>query len=948
MNLRALWTAVLAGGLLLAPGLIPRGIAASTINPNLPPLGQPYNPAPIQRNFQAAITDVNGLQSMNAGPSAPSAPGLGTLWLNTGVTPYRLSTWDPTTATWVPMAALSASTGQWIPPVGGGTPPSIVSAATTDLGSVPNAAVTVTGSQVIASFGSSTPAGVLKFLTFTGAPTLRYNASLMILPNNTDLVLGAGESTIAVSLGAGAWQVTNIATSRVSLGWGPIISLTDPAYGGVSGDTGDNSAACHAALAALASTGGTLLIPQGTFRFIAPCAGTMTSTGPISINIVGQGSDVSVLHFTNAGDGLTITYDGAQNSAHFRDLSVTTSVAGAGKGINLVQGTATIANPANSAQSDFYRTTIRGADCYGCSDYFSTGLNVAGVSNVNTDGLNLVGAGSMPSGSVGINLIGTSTAQTVAINVNKSTINYFHDSIVYGNYVQGVTLSQVNAVAVNVVNVTATNGPDQLTIADSQFYATGTTIIDSFGVPGLSIHHNVFTLGTGASAINLIKYYACEIGGNSIFGSGASGGNVGISIAAPTVAVGCTMSANVIQGFTTGVLFGAASANNVLSPDNIFVVNTTDVVNNGDASNLVLRAPNTTSSMAAYNFYDTDLGGSHGSLFRTAGVNYLYDSVNANVLAYGDGVAIGTTGGLKGIGTLDVSAGIYDNGTDPTGTAGSGYVRATSPVLVTPTIDGGLTSSVTEDLATGATDNRPNNFASALSASAPTSNIWENFFSSVTLTSGTANGEINLVHPYLQVNSGATAAQAEAFESSMLNSGTIGTYVGDLAIVNNTSAATITGSLFGAKYQLTNANAAGGAVNQYAAIDMEAMLGGGSLPTTYFLMRNAEPNASIATLGNVAIGTLEPQVNALYVQGPGATNATIPVVVKNSTPDNIFVLDDAGNATVGLSGGSSLLTAVGRINATTGYQINGTAGATCTLAVPAHLNVVNGLVTLCN
>ena len=54
------------------------------------------------------------------------------------------------------------------------------------------------------------------------------------------------------------------------------------------------------------------------------------------------------------------------------------------------------------------------------------------------------------------------------------------------------------------------------------------------------------------------------------------------------------------------------------------------------------------------------------------------------------GVVIGAaTGNNKGDGTLNVaSGGIYDNGTAPTGTAGTGYVRATAPILTDPILSG--------------------------------------------------------------------------------------------------------------------------------------------------------------------------------------------------------------------------------------------------------------------
>ncbi len=73
--------------------------------------------------------------------------------------------------------------------------------------------------------------------------------------------------------------------------------------------------------------------------------------------------------------------------------------------------------------------------------------------------------------------------------------------------------------------------------------------------------------------------------------------------------------------------------------------------------------------------------------------------IDASSIQFGasqGGVQLGTpTGGDKGQGTLNPQGAVYDNGTAPTGTAGSGYVRATSPSLTTPTVAGGAITGLT-------------------------------------------------------------------------------------------------------------------------------------------------------------------------------------------------------------------------------------------------------------
>lgn len=75
-------------------------------------------------------------------------------------------------------------------------------------------------------------------------------------------------------------------------------------------------------------------------------------------------------------------------------------------------------------------------------------------------------------------------------------------------------------------------------------------------------------------------------------------------------------------------------------------------------------------------------------------------SINGSGTATMFGAVIGApTGGDKGANTMNIAGAIWDNGTAPTGTLASGYVRATSPTLVTPAL--GTPSAVVLTNATG-------------------------------------------------------------------------------------------------------------------------------------------------------------------------------------------------------------------------------------------------------
>src|SRR4029434_10978279 len=68
----------------------------------------------------------------------------------------------------------------------------------------------VSGRTSISSFGSSCSAGIRKSLVFSGAVTLTYNGTSMILPGGVDYTTGARGVREAVALGGSNWRVINV------------------------------------------------------------------------------------------------------------------------------------------------------------------------------------------------------------------------------------------------------------------------------------------------------------------------------------------------------------------------------------------------------------------------------------------------------------------------------------------------------------------------------------------------------------------------------------------------------------------------------------------------------------------------------------------------------------------------------------------------------------------
>jgi hypothetical protein len=86
-------------------------------------------------------------------------------------------------------------------------PPFTLASATATLISISTSNnVTLTGTATITSFDTMT-AGIIRYVTATGACTLTHNATSLILPGAANIVAAANDSFILKSLGSGNWQV---------------------------------------------------------------------------------------------------------------------------------------------------------------------------------------------------------------------------------------------------------------------------------------------------------------------------------------------------------------------------------------------------------------------------------------------------------------------------------------------------------------------------------------------------------------------------------------------------------------------------------------------------------------------------------------------------------------------------------------------------------------------
>jgi hypothetical protein len=354
----------------------------------------------------------------------------------------------------------------------------------------------------------------------------------------------------------------------------------------------DCAPALNEALAALALQGsGVIYFPPGRYKFLSPVSYNLP-VGLASITITGAGQDITTLFWPSVG-GLTFNYAGAGSSVHIRDLSLTTGVTNGGNAIALANAVAN-ANPSNTAISDIYCVTIRGDDGYSVVDYWSNGVAVSNVSNVQFENLTVAGAAA-PNGN-GISLLGLPGSSTFGVqyNVAKSTFLNLSVGIVYGSFVQGVSVDQCNFVSNNggvhgiSSPVAQTGALSQLAVTNSEFNVPGNAVNLSTGISGVLLSNNLVISRASSGGFGLLNGSNFTVSGNVLVATSATG-TTGIALGAATSL--SSITGNVIFGYGTGILLlaNAASAvisSNLLNSNTAAITNSSNAVTNAISGNL--------------------------------------------------------------------------------------------------------------------------------------------------------------------------------------------------------------------------------------------------------------------------------------------------------------------------------------------------------------------------
>jgi hypothetical protein len=375
--------------------------------------------------------------------------------------------------------------------------------------------------------------------------------------------------------------------------WYDDLWLNIEAFGGKGDNLTDNLAPYLNALAALAGQGGGIYFPPGKYKFSANAAFNLPG-GIFSVTIIGAGQDATELTWPNLSGGLTFNYAGISSSVHIRDLTISTGQPSGGNALNLAQALS-VANVGVAATTDIYRVTLRGSDGYRQTNYWTVGLNINNVSGIQVDNLTVSGSSSQQG--TGTSIVGLPGSATYAVLLDIAKSNYFGlaTGLLYGSYVQGVTVDQTNFTFVTTgigSNAGERGALVQLAVTDSQFnpgpVSGGVGINTGTFIGGLQVVNNFFVIG-GPNQFGIVVQQAGHycIAFNQIQGINSTG-SFGVVIGARTFGSPGMVTHNDIYGFAgggTGIWLQSTSAS-VLVDGNLFANNTTTITNQGSGSSI--------------------------------------------------------------------------------------------------------------------------------------------------------------------------------------------------------------------------------------------------------------------------------------------------------------------------------------------------------------------------
>lgn len=403
--------------------------------------------------------------------------------------------------------------------------------------------------------GSSADTAIL--LNSTTGFTISGNTTTFLGSSTSNVFLNAGSSAtygyLGVNVTVGVVGPNTLAGANTNI-VSPELAVNILDYGGDPTGTNFSDTAFANAIAAATARNPNLiaiLFPVGHFKFSAQLSVTLPNA-VASFSLTGVDTDITILDWPN-GNGLAVTLVTGINSVHVRNCSFVSGTANpsTSPGLFLNQTEATDAGSVTT-NSDIQNVTFRGNDGYAVANYWGTAaVSIFGMQSVDFINCNFVGptvAGYNGPGN-GVVLQGTALLPPVIFNFIGCNFQYLNNSIYYGDYVQGVTVtnSNFNGVLYGIVSSATTNDKSELIVSCSQFNMRGAAVFCQSLIPVMTFANNFVFINFSSIGVAQTVAGLFTITGNCF--------TAGVSMTSSTVGVQITATSSSWPGVITGNCF---------------------------------------------------------------------------------------------------------------------------------------------------------------------------------------------------------------------------------------------------------------------------------------------------------------------------------------------------------------------------------------------------------
>lgn len=297
-------------------------------------------------------------------------------------------------------------------------------------------------------------------------------------------------------------------------------------FGGKADGSTDNLAAWNAAVATLGSKDVCIKFGPGVYNF---SDGAIAALKPnISIKVRGSGKGVTHLVWTRDTHGM-ILQTGNQQTVDIQDISFETSVANSHNALTVKSQDCTGARRSSSINN----VSFSGDGYYPFPHYWTYGLVIYGLSFVNLNQLDFF-SDANGNHMNGLTWDSPNAPACFAIVLNASQLSFIGGNVnfTYGNFVQGVTLTQSNFTngKIGILVPGTSVNTAQLTVSDSQFNTSEEQVFIQAPILGAQFHHNTFTIPANHTGIHIANGAYFNIDGNIFFNETGVSGMTGVQI----------------------------------------------------------------------------------------------------------------------------------------------------------------------------------------------------------------------------------------------------------------------------------------------------------------------------------------------------------------------------------------------------------------------------------